>query len=68
MKMTLYRVTVAEEVYYTYEIEAEFDEEPDVDKWNSSATDLRDLAWQQDPNDAVGKDSEFIDFLTIEEA
>jgi len=65
--MKKYLVTVAEEVYYTYEIEAELDEEPDVQKWNTAATKLRDLAWQKDLNDAIEKDSEFIDVLIIEE-
>jgi hypothetical protein len=61
-----YRVTVAEEVYYTFEIEAEFDEEPDVYKWNMPALKLRDLAYKRDLNEAE-KDSAFIDFLEIEE-
>jgi len=65
--MAKYRVTIAEEVYYTFEIEAELEEEPDTFACNISALKLRDLAWKCDLNDAVDKDSEFIDYLEIEE-
>jgi hypothetical protein len=65
--MAKYLVTIAEEVYYTFEIEAELEEEPDVRKWNMSALKLRDLAYKRDLNDAIAKDSEFIDYLEIEE-
>jgi len=65
--MAHYLVTVASEVYRTYKIEAELDEEPDVSKWNHSATVLRDMAFAKLPEQAIRVDSEFIDYLEIEE-
>ncbi len=65
--MATYLVTVAEEVYRTFKIHYEPEgEEPDVDKWNTAALELRDHAWEQPLDTAVGTDSEWIDFLTIE--
>jgi hypothetical protein len=65
--MAKYLVTIAEEVYYTFEIEAELEEEPDVRKWNMSALKLRDLAYKRDLNDAMETESACIDFLEITE-
>jgi hypothetical protein len=65
--MAKYLVTVAEEVYYTYEIESEFPQAPDVFKWNPEAVELRDIAMQKPIAEAVGVTSEFIDYLDIEE-
>jgi hypothetical protein len=65
--MKKYQVTVAHEVYHTFVIEAEFDEEPDTYKWNSAALRLRDLAFDKNPDEAISVDAEAIDFLEITE-
>jgi hypothetical protein len=65
--MTKYLVTIASEVYRTFEIEAELDEEPDAYKWNQAAIVLRDMAFDKLPEQAIRVDSEFIDYLEVEE-
>jgi len=65
--MAKYLVTVASEVYHTFEIEAELTEAPDTYLWNHSATALRDMAWKKPSSEAIDTESAFIDYLEIEE-